>query len=337
MKLPVIAFLNNKGGVGKTSLVFHLAWMYTELEKKVLAVDLDPQANLTASFLEEERLEELWPDSERHPKTLYGSVEPLLRGIGDIDEHPHVEEVDGSLHLLVGDLALARFEDELSTQWFLMDRKERAFRILSAFWRLIQRAARTVGADLVLIDLGPNLGAINRAATLAADFLVVPLTPDLFSLQGLKNLGPTLRDWRHGWQERLKQDPDPELELPDGRIEPLGYVVHQHAERLNRPVKAYERWVRRIPSAYAEFMLGDADAEPASFDQDPNCLGLVKPYRSLIPLAQEARKPIFFLKPADGAIGAHFTAVRDSYQHFRQLASTIEQRWTAEMEAGSRA
>ena len=47
MSVPVLTFFNNKGGVGKTSLVFHLAWMFAEMGKRVVAVDLDPQANLT--------------------------------------------------------------------------------------------------------------------------------------------------------------------------------------------------------------------------------------------------------------------------------------------------
>ena len=56
MNAPVIAFFNNKGGVGKTSLVYHLSWMYADMGLNVLASDLDPQANLTAAFLEDERL-----------------------------------------------------------------------------------------------------------------------------------------------------------------------------------------------------------------------------------------------------------------------------------------
>ena len=54
MSVPVLTFFNNKGGVGKTSLVFHLAWMFAELGKRVVAIDLDPQANLTSAFLPEE-------------------------------------------------------------------------------------------------------------------------------------------------------------------------------------------------------------------------------------------------------------------------------------------
>ena len=73
MSTPVIGFFNNKGGVGKTSLVYHLAWMYSDLGIRVVAADLDPQANLTAAFLEEDRLEELWPDGD-HPLSIFGSI-----------------------------------------------------------------------------------------------------------------------------------------------------------------------------------------------------------------------------------------------------------------------
>lgn len=59
MTTKVIAFFNNKGGVGKTSLVYHLAWMYADLGKRVVAADLDPQANLTSAFLEVDTLERL--------------------------------------------------------------------------------------------------------------------------------------------------------------------------------------------------------------------------------------------------------------------------------------
>ena len=50
--MKTIAFFNNEGGVGKTSLVYHLAWMYADLGLSVLAADLDPQANLTTMFLD---------------------------------------------------------------------------------------------------------------------------------------------------------------------------------------------------------------------------------------------------------------------------------------------
>lgn len=328
MSIPVIAFFNNKGGVGKTTLVYHLSWAFADLGKKVLACDLDPQANLTTSFLDDDQLEELWPDGP-HKKTVYGTVEPLIRGIGDIVENPYTIEIDQRLHLLPGDLDLSRFEDELSQQWPLcLDEKERAFRVISAFWRVMQKAAQAVNAELTLVDLGPNLGAINRSALVSTDYLVIPLTPDLYSLQGLKNVGPSVRKWRKEWQDRRPRNPVNELKLPPGGIEPVGYIIMQHAVRENRPVKAYERWVSRIPEIYAEEVVGKYFNEISTKKTpDINCIGLVKHYRSLMPMSMESRKPMFHLLPADGAIGSHYHAVREAGKNFIQLAREIEKRY----------
>jgi hypothetical protein len=109
-------------------------------------------------------------------------------------------------------------------------------------------------------------------------------------------------------------------------MQPIGYVVMQHAVRLDRPVKTYARWMQRIPDSYREAVLAEKPQPGVTIDQDPHCLSTLKQYRSLMPLAQEARKPMFSLRPADGAIGAHAQAVRDCYRDFRALARTIAQR-----------
>jgi cellulose biosynthesis protein BcsQ len=324
--MKTIAFFNNKGGVGKTSLAYHLAWMYADLNVPVLAVDLDPQANLSSMFLDEPDLEKLWPDGP-HPDTIAGAIRPLLDGTGDITR-AHVEQIGVGVSLLVGDLSLAVSEDDLSGQWSAcLDRKPRAFRVISAFWRAIELAADESGAALVLIDVGPNLGAINRASLIAAQHVVVPLAPDLFSLQGLKNLGPTLRRWRAEWGDRRERNPETGLSVPAGEMRAAGYVVLQHAVRLDRPVQAYDLWMQRIPRVYREAVLAEsADDAPSEVSLDSNCLSLLKHYRSLMPLAQEAHKPMFYLTAADGAIGGHAKAVQDCYWDFRRLALVIAER-----------
>ena len=274
-------------------------------------------------FLSDEDLEALWETS----KTIHASIEPLLKGTGDITM-PHLVTPTDGISLVAGDMQLSAAEDELSGQWpDCLDGKERAFRVLSAIWRTLRFAAEEARADFVLVDVGPNLGALNRAALVAADHVVVPVAPDLYSLQGLRNLGPTLRKWRKEWKARRKRNPVDGLPLPGGAMKPVGYVVLQHAVRLDRPVKAYGRWMARIPAAYREHVLQKAPAEEtvAAID-DGNCLATLKHFRSLMPLAQEARKPMFALKPADGAIGGHTRAVSDCYDDFRTLACKIAQR-----------
>jgi chromosome partitioning protein len=325
MSIPVLTFFNNKGGVGKTSLVYHLAWMFSELGHTVVAVDLDAQANLTAAYLDEDKLEQIWEDGKK-PTTIYRAIEPLTK-VGDIVE-PHIEKVMQGLYLIPGDVALASFEDLLSESWPKSlgdDNSYRNFRILTAFWQVAQKAAEKVCADLILVDVGPNLGAINRSALIGSDYVAIPLGADLFSLQGLKNLGPTLRAWREGWNKRLDNWKSPDFDLPKGHMKPLGYIVQQHGVRLSRPVKAYDKWINRMPAIYHEAVLQDSTtAETPS--QDVECLATLKHYRSLIPMGQEVRKPIFELTPADGAIGSHAQAVQEAHKDFESLAKKLIER-----------
>jgi len=326
--MKTIAFFNNKGGVGKTTLVYHLAWMMAEQGHKVLAADLDPQANLSSMFLSEEKLETLWPEEGPHSSVL-ASVSPILEGIGDIAP-VLTKKVHDNLHLIPGDLGLSQFEDKLSDSWpRCLDRDSAAFRAVTAFYRIVENAADAVGAEIALLDVGPNLGAINRSALIAADHVVSPLAPDLYSLQGLKNLGPTLKNWRQGWKQRLDQKPESlDISLPTGRMNPAGYIVMQHVERKSRPVKAFQKWVQRIPQTYSTYMLDRPDAVPP--DPDPRCLGMVRNYQSLMPMAQEARKPIFFLKSADGAIGAHAQSAAKCYLEFKRMTEVVLENTSSE-------
>ena len=108
------------------------------------------------------------------------------------------------------------------------------------------------------------------------------------------------------------------------------YIVLQYSVRLDRPVQAYDLWMNRIPEEYAKYVL-DKPPEAKHPSKDPQCLGLLKRYGSLMPMAQEARKPIFHLKPADGALGAHAAAARDARADFKSVAKRIAQAtWKAE-------
>jgi chromosome partitioning protein len=326
--MPTIAFFNNKGGVGKTSLVFHLSWMFRQLGHAVLAVDLDPQANLTSMFFDEPMLESLWPTDAVHQQTIVGALTKQIKGTGDITA-AKVQEIAPKLSLIAGDLALSKFEDSLSANWpNCLVGSEPAFRVTTAFSRIIERARVLTDAEFVFVDVGPNLGAINRAALIACDYVVVPLAPDLFSIQGLRNLGPTLALWRSEWSKRVSEAPtDMGIRLPTGEMRPLGYVVMQYAIKASdSPVKAYTKWMARIPNEYARNVAVTTDNHGDDPAKDANCLALLKHYRSLVPMAMEVRKPIFNLKSSDGAIGAHLYAVEAAKEDFIKLAKKVIKR-----------
>jgi len=322
--VKTIAFFNNKGGVGKTSLIYHVGWMMSRMGQTVLLVDLDPQSNLTSMCLAEEELEAIWPPSGPH-QSILAAIDPLLERSGDIAPAP-LYRVTERLHLIPGDLGLSMFEDRLSEAWArcvhdnIVERND-AMRVTTAYARVASAAAAKVAAGIILIDVGPNVGAMNRAALIAADAVVIPLGADLFSLQALRNLGPTLKHWQTGWRSRL-YGPTSVAPLPGGEMRPLGYVLLNPSVRENRPVRAYQRWVERIPQAYAEHIVRQTSTAPSPSDTD-DCLGMIKHFKSLMPMAQDARKPMFALTPADGAIGGHAAAVRDCADQFERLARKI--------------
>lgn len=324
--MKTVAFFNHKGGVGKTTLVYHLAWMYSELGTRTLAVDLDPQAGATSMFLEEEALEALYEGTAT--TTIYRALRPLISGTGEV-EAVRLSPQSQSLSLVSGDLALSSMEDELSREWLASpDENQRAFQAVSAISRIVRQVAEEHEAKIVLLDVGSSLGALSRATLIGADYVVIPLAPDLYSWQSLSHLGPALRLWRSEWQTRFKSGECESIGFasPEGKMEPLGYVVLQHAVRADRPVKAPRNWADRIPETYARQILQREENFPKSVHDDPNCLAMLKNNRSLLPMAREAHRPMFLLRAADGAIGGHALAVQACYAEFKRLALEINRR-----------
>ncbi|TKD08841.1 ParA family protein [Polyangium fumosum] len=317
-----VAFFNNKGGVGQTTLVYHVAHMLVDQGQRVLLLDMDPQSNLTAHCLDEERLEELWSDQANEPRTILDALQRGLRGGGDAHE-PHVEDLGDGLAIVPGDIGLYALEEELADAWVRsLDGNDQALRTLSAIHRIVTVAAERHHADVVLFDVARGLGAMSRAALLAADFMITPLAPDLYSLQGLRALGPALRNWRTDWTKQLARASAPEFAGPALPMRPLGYVVMQSTVPTwqGRALKAYDQWLHQIPVEYHRSVLAEQGPAPTP---DPWCLGTMRNYHSLVLLAQDARKPIFHLKPANGAIGARMDAVLRCREDFERLSTAI--------------
>jgi chromosome partitioning protein len=319
--MNVIAFFNNKGGVGKTTLIYHVGHMLADKGHRVVMADLDPQANLTAMSLSMSDLVLIEDDQVR---TIYDTVAPVVAS-GD-EVFPAYIEIAERLALLPGDLELSNIEDALSREWTQclsdspLDRK-RAFAVTTSIARSVKVAAEDYEADYVLLDVGPNLGAINRSALLFADFVIVPVAPDVFSLKGLTNVGQGLGEWRKGWARRIENAP--KGDWPEAAMKPLGYVVSRFSIYAGERAMHFRRWIDRVPKIFHRDVLRDDAMYNGSIDEDPARLAWLKDYRSLMPMAMEANKPIFRLKPADGAIGGHQAAVTGAYDDFSSLVDGI--------------
>jgi cellulose biosynthesis protein BcsQ len=128
--VQTIAFFNHKGGVGKTTMLFNAAIEMHRLGLRVLMVDLDAQANLTAISLPDEMLDQLYNAARQ---TVANAFSPLVGGSGDVDNPvAHVVRENG-VWLAAGDLRMSDFEGIMPGAWTeALAGLERGFRVTSA-------------------------------------------------------------------------------------------------------------------------------------------------------------------------------------------------------------
>lgn len=324
----VISMFNNKGGVGKTTYLFHVAHMLARHAINVLVVDCDSQCNLTAYAWPSPWIKRAWHEEGN---SIWRNIELVARGIGDIRNrtpspislgHPR-------LFMVPGDLKLSDFEDRLGETWSgARGGNEAALRVQSAIHRYIRWAAEKVSAHIVLVDLGPNLGALNRAVLASSDYFIVPMAPDLFSVRGTENLASKLKSWHAEWRQCHESWKGDNLELPNGRPKFLGYVIQNHNRRNNETgmTHGWGLYGRVIANAVNENIINALTPldQVVDWDDGEFNLGQIPNLHSLIPYSQRARKPVFYCTSRDGLKGAHITRAAESMQYFLGITEIIQ-------------
>jgi cellulose biosynthesis protein BcsQ len=330
LSMKLVSIFNNKGGVGKTTYLYHIAHLLEREGKIVLLADLDSQCNLSAYCLPDNELERSWK-AERG-NSIWNAVELVYKGIGDIRKRRPMRPKEAeykNLYIIPGDVLLSNYEDILGDTWSsAKGGNEPALRVQSAIYRYILWCAEQIKADVVMLDLGPNLGALNRTVLTASDYFIVPMSPDLFSIRGTENLGNKLVLWKKEWHQCQTAWGDNELKLPQGKPVFLGYVMQQHNIRQNSEAEMTKGWSifgDRVEQAVRKNIVEKLTPLAQIHDWgDSNWnIGKVPNLHSLVPYSLEARKPVFDCTSADGLNGAHITRARESKQHFQPIVSKL--------------
>ncbi len=169
----VIAIANQKGGVGKTTTAINLAASLAVLEKKVLIIDADPQANTTSGL-------NFSPDNDEQ-RTLY---EVMIGKIDITDTLIQTEIAD--LQMIPSHINLVGAEIEMLES---NDRES-----------ILKKALAPIknNYDYIIIDCSPSLGLITVNSLTAADSVIIPVQPEFFALEGLGKLLQTIRLVQNG-------------------------------------------------------------------------------------------------------------------------------------------
>lgn len=333
--MKAIAMFNNKGGVGKTTLLCNLAsYLQTNIGKKILVIDADPQCNTTTYVLDEDQFLDVYYQEQPICFTIADIIPPLEDGSGYIPEYETTKSNQFGFDLIPGNPRFATCEDFLASEW--KDVKSSDLRGIKSTMLFIHFLTLCSDYDYVFFDMGPSLGAINRSILLACDYFITPMSSDVFSLLALGNIGESIVSWSSQFNAgitNLIQQKQAALHKMrrECKIKFLGYVEQQYITRTAggtaRAVQAYDEILKKIPDEIEKNII-----KPINFDKCTGIdykIGSIPHFYSLVPMSQTSHKPIFELTYSDGVVGAHYQKVKQ----FRELMNQICERLLQNEEA----
>lgn len=286
-----IAVFNNKGGVGKTTLLCNLAsYLALELNKKVLVVDADPQCNASSYVLDEEKFTNLYLDNTEKASTIVDIVSPLEDSLGFIKEFRVIYSTSFGFDILPGNPRFSVYEDFLAQEWkdvrSLDIRGIKSTLVFKHFLTLCQKY------DYVFFDMGPSLGAINRSVLLACDYFILPVSYDIFNVMVLRNIGESIIKWHKTLNNAIsaleeKKQAQIQKIYNGSRIKFLGYVENGFQESNCNSI--HEKLNHEIETQLVKSLNNDSSN---SLDYK---LGSVSDLSELISISQSTHNPLYKL------------------------------------------
>lgn len=261
--MKILSVFNNKGGVGKTTLTYHLAHSLSSSGKRVLMLDADPQCNLTIYSIQVEAIHSIWEEEDAciemgleefrkknsakkletlntNPRSLHYLLMPTIDGTGEFESLPPPLKVTKNLHMIPGRLSLHEFEEKISSRWSDAYRGDAlAIRTITRIRALAEQYGKEYKYDYIIIDTSPSLGALNKTIISTVDGFFVPAAPDMFSLYGIRNIGSSLKKWHEEFEIIYKLISNDKRKLfPKSFVQFLGYTIYN----AKKYTKAGSKW-----------------------------------------------------------------------------------------------
>lgn len=301
----LITFFNHKGGVGKTTQLYTLAWALSMQDKRVLMVDADSQCNLSNLALGEDGFEQHY---ETYPKdNIKDAVSPAFEAKPKMIEAIHCPTInrEETLFLLPGSFAISENETQLNIAINFNLTFMTMTNLPGSFYDLIHKCAEKYNIDFVLIDLNPGLSAINQTLLFSSEYFIIPCGVDYFSKQALISLSDVLYNWST-WSIKAKEHfKDSNYPLPDFKTKFIGYTVNNYRTRSKKPAKAVQDVIDELDKVVNDKLVPSLNKNGNYIPQPNYRLAEIKDFNTLQQVSHKVHKPVFLLTDEDtGHTGA---------------------------------
>lgn len=323
--MKIISIFNNKGGVGKTTLTYHLAHILAEMDQRVLILDMDSQCNMSLYGMQEKDLEKIWRDEDnvidngfdsakkqmkdgdfnnlfKTTRTMHFLLKSVEEGISDFDELPPPVNLANNLDLIPSRLTLFKYESKIAERWSGMFLGEAlSIRTVTRIRKLAELYSEQNHYDFVIIDTSPSLGMLNKVIISTVDGFMIPCLPDMFSLYGIKNIGEALMQWQREFNTCFQIIPEEKRKaFPKKTVRFLGYTIYnakKYAKHINRwnLAQAHDVYAQQIPDTIKEHIDGKV-REHLSEEMVKEPIGndaIIHSHNTFSNMAQKYKKPIW--------------------------------------------
>lgn len=318
--MKIISLFNNKGGVGKSTLGFHLGCVLGEMGKKVLFVDLDPQCNLTISALYEEYLEEIWSEEDAYiedfmqachnqrnyeeillkPRSIHFLLKPAEEGLNEFENYPPPVMLSENVFMIPGRLSLHRYENKLAERWSgLYQSDNLSIRTITNIRSICEKYGKEYNCDYVIVDTSPSLSVLNKTVISTVDGFFIPAQPDMFSLYGIRNIGSSLEQWQKEFDTIYKLISDEKRnKFPKKFVQFIGYTIYNAKKYDNgsnryKLANAHYRYVAKIPEVIKRYIKPGNIAEIQDEEQPIGGMAVMHTHNTFPSVSQSLKCPMW--------------------------------------------